>query len=90
MKIDELEWNDNNIEHIACHNVNPEEVEDICFGAHISCKEKKQRYILSGQTASGRYLNVVVEKIGKTLFRPITAFEMSDKYKYRYRKKFRK
>ncbi len=90
MLISELEWDDDNIGHIARHNVNPKEVEDICFGLHISQKESELRYILSGQTVAGRYLNVVVERIGKGLFKPITAFEMSENYKRSYRKRLGK
>ncbi|MEK7353541.1 MAG: BrnT family toxin [Chloroflexota bacterium] len=90
MIINELEWEDQNIEHIARHIVNPQEVEDVCFGLHISENAGNERYILSGQTAGGRYLNVVIERVGKGLFRPITAFEMSEDYKRRYRKRLRK
>ena len=89
MKIDSLYWDDENIEHISKHNVNPQEVEDVCFGTHIIEKEGGQRYILSGQSANGRYLNVVIERVGKGLFRPIAAFEMSENYKRRYRKRLR-
>ena len=88
--ISELLWDDENIQHIALHSVNPQEVEDVCFGVHISAREREQRYILSGQSAGGRYLNVVVERMGKGLFKPITAFEMSESYKRRYRKRLRK
>jgi len=88
--ISELLWDDENIQHIAHHSVNPQEVEDVCFGIHISVREREQRYILSGQSAGGRYLNVVIERVGKGLFRPITAFEMSESYKRRYRKSLRK
>ncbi len=87
MKIDSLYWDDENIEHISKHNVNPQEVEDICFGTHIIRREGDRRYILSGQSANGRYLNVVIERVGKGLFKPITAFEMSESYKRRYRKR---
>ena len=90
MIIGDLQWDDENSTHIARHNVNPQEVHDICFGLHISSRESNQRYILSGQTADGRYLNVVIERVGKGLFRPITAFEMSESYKSRYKKRFRK
>lgn len=89
MKIDNLAWDDENIEHIARHNVNPREVEDVCFMTHIFRKEGKQRYILSGQSADGRYLNVVIERVNKGMFRPITAFEMSENYKRRYRRRLR-
>lgn len=90
MKIAELHWDDENIEHIARHNVNPQEVEEVCFGVHIIGKEKGQRYILSGQSAAGKFLNVVIEQVGKGIFRPITAFEMSENYKKRYRRKLKK
>lgn len=90
MIIGELEWDDENVEHIARHGVNPDEVEDICFGLNLSEKEGRQRYILSGQTRGGRYLNVVIERVGGGLFRLITAFEMSEGFKARYRKKMGK
>ncbi len=89
MKIDSLYWDDENIEHISKHNVNPKEVEDVCFGTHIIRRERDRRYILSGQSANGRYLNVVIERVSKGLFRLITAFEMSENYKRRYRKRLR-
>lgn len=90
MFIGELEWDDENIEHIARHNVSPNEVEDVCFGIHLSIKESGQRYILSGQTETGRYLNVVIERIRRGLFRPITAFQMSENYKARYKRRMGK
>jgi len=90
MRIGELEWDDNNIEHIAQHGVTPQEVEDVCFGFHIYVREDGQRFVISGQSASGRYLNVVVERVGKGAFKPITAFEMSESYKRRYKKRLGK
>jgi hypothetical protein len=90
LRISELEWDDENIEHIAWHDVNPEEVEDVCFGTHLSRRESNRRYVLSGQTAAGKHLNVVIEQVGKGLFRPITAFAMSERYKRRYKKRVRK
>jgi uncharacterized DUF497 family protein len=83
----ELEWDDENEEHILRHNVNTEEVGDVCFGLNLSERESNSRYILSGQTRSGRYLNIVIERIGKGIFRPITAYEMDNSYKARYRKR---
>lgn len=90
MKIDELLWEDERIEHIASHNVNPKEVEDVCFGLHLSKKAGGRRYVVSGQSLQGRYLNIVVERLGKGLFRPVTAFEMSKNYKRIYKKRIRK
>ncbi|TET42158.1 MAG: hypothetical protein E3J66_04085 [Dehalococcoidia bacterium] len=89
MKIEELEWDDQNIEHIAKHEVTPQEVEDVCFGLHISQRVGERRHVLSGQSSAGKYLNVVVERLGGQRFRPITAFEMSDNYKRTYKKRLR-
>lgn len=61
MKIDVLEWDDENIEHIARHNINPQEVEDVCFGTHLYKRDRPNIYILSGQSSNGRCLNVVIE-----------------------------
>jgi uncharacterized DUF497 family protein len=83
----DLEWDDENVEHIARHAVNPGEVEDACFGTHLSRSAGGQRYVISGQTAGGRYLNVVIERVGRGMFRTITAFEMSEDYRRRYRKR---
>lgn len=90
MRIDELEWDEENSLHISRHKVTPGEVEDICFGLHVAECEEGGRHILSGQTDGGRYLNVVVERIGRGVFRPVTAFEMSEGYKRRYRQRMKK
>jgi uncharacterized DUF497 family protein len=87
VRIVELEWDDVNIGHIARHNVTPKEIEDVCSGLNISEKQGNNRYILSGQSGEGRYLNVVVERIRKGLFRPITAYQMNERQKARYRKR---
>lgn len=90
MLIQGLNWDDENIEHINKHNVSPSEVEDVCYGIHFSRRESKGRYILSGQSTSGRYLNVVLELVNDAIYRPITAFDMSENYKLRYRKRLGK
>lgn len=89
MYIEALQWDDINIEHIAKHCVTPAEVSDVCYGTHIAVKDKdnNNRYILSGQDSTGRYLNVVLEKLPKAEYRPITAFEMSEQCKRIYIKK---
>ena len=87
MRITELMWDDSNVGHIARHRVNPHEVEDICFDPHISVKSELHKYVLSGQTQTGRYINVVVERVDKEIFRPITAFGMSENYKKAYKRR---
>jgi hypothetical protein len=84
LRIDQLQWDDSNTRDKPWHRMNMGEVEDICFGVHIAGKEPGGRYVLSGQAAGGSYLNVVIDRVGKGLFRPITAFEISERYKSRF------
>jgi len=80
--IRELEWDDDNIEHIHHHKVSPVEVEDVCFGL-------RYRYVLYGQTRAGRYLKVVLQRLQGNRFRPITAFDMSDEDKAHCRRRLK-
>ncbi len=89
MFINRLDWNENNVIHIARHNVEPFEVEEFCRNDHRALKEGQDRYILSGMTDAGRFLFVVLQKLDEGRYRPITAFEMSETYKRRYRKRLR-
>lgn len=89
MIINDLLWDDKNVEHIAAHGVSPAEVEDVCFGLNYCKKEGQCRYLLRGQTADGKYLMVAVESIGMGVFRPITAFEMTKGYKSGFRRQQR-
>jgi uncharacterized protein len=42
MRIYEFIWNPNRIDHIARHNVTPEEVEETCFGIALVQRAKSQ------------------------------------------------
>jgi uncharacterized DUF497 family protein len=86
VRIDSLEWDENNTGHIARHGIAPGEVEEICYGFHISKKESGLRYILAGKTGSGRYLDIVIERLAGNAYRPVTAFEMSQNYKASFRR----
>ncbi len=89
MKVGGLEWDDANIEHIGRHTITPAEVEDICFGTHIAYRGRHSRYVLYGQTSNGRHIRVVLVRLYGTMFRPVTAFDMSESEKRNYRKRFR-
>ncbi len=88
-----MDWDDNNVLYIAKRGISPREVEEVCYGLHLYKRDPdsksggKERYILSGQTDDGRYLDVVIERVHGTYFRPVTAFEMSENYKRSYRKR---
>jgi len=78
MRIRNLEWDEYRIEHIARHDVEPLEVWEVCQDPlHIAHREGRQRFRLYGQTAQGRYLFVVLEKLKGTVYKPITARDMT-------------
>ena len=90
MRIDELVWPDERIEHITRHGVTPEEVEEVCFGTPFVRKAKSEGqnpvYYVMGQTEAGRYLFCVVIPFADGNGYPVTAREMTSKEKHRYRK----
>jgi uncharacterized DUF497 family protein len=89
MKIYELVWPQDRIDHIARHGVTPEEVEEICFGPAFVQRAKSHggnpAYYVLGQTESGRYLFCVVIQFPDGRGYPITARPMADKEKQRYK-----
>jgi hypothetical protein len=60
MRIHELVWPQERIDHIALHGVTPEEVEEVCFGQPLVQRAKSEGenpvYYVLGQTEAGRYL----------------------------------
>ena len=88
MEIEEFEWNENNIEHIARHSVSPDEVEDVAFDDEpwIRKGRKRTRYML-GYTVAGRYLFTVYTLKDKGIAKVITSMDMDDKTRRLYRKR---
>ena len=89
MKIYKFIWNPDRIDHIARHNIIPEEVEETCFGVALVQRAKSKGenpvYYIFGQTQTGRYLFCVVIQFPDGRGYPITARPMTDKEKQRYR-----
>lgn len=87
----ELLWDDEAVEHVTRHNVTPAEVEDVVYEARsLILRTRQDRYMVYGQTNSGRYLKVVIEPLGRGCFYPITAYEMDDTDRQLYRRKSRR
>ncbi len=87
MFISELDWDDYRIEHIARHSIDPEEVWEVCLDSrHLAHREGPTRFRIYGQTRSGRYLFIVVERLQTTVYRPITARDMTEKEKQGFRR----
>jgi len=87
VKISCLHWDDVNIEHIARHGLSPVNIEEVCFGEHISFRGRQKRYILYGKTEGGMMIIVVLEQLSMQVFRPITARAMTEREKHHYRKR---
>ncbi|MCR4289587.1 MAG: BrnT family toxin [Candidatus Scalindua sp.] len=90
MKIHELIWPEDRIEHISRHGVDSEEVEEVCFGSalvqHAKSEGKNPVYFVLGQTEAGRYLFCVVIQFPDGIGYPVTARTMTNKEKRRYKK----
>ena len=52
----QFEWDEWNISHIAQHDVEPSEVEEVFEHFHIIRKTRQGRRIAYGQTLDGRHL----------------------------------
>ncbi len=89
MRIRELIWSDDRVDHIARHGVKPEEVEQVCFGHCLVQTAKSQGenpvYYVRGQTEVGRYLFCVVIQFPDGRGYIVTARPMTDREKLRYR-----
>jgi len=90
MRIHELVWPEDRVDHIARHGVIPEEVEEVCFGGPFVQRAKSLGknpvYYVLGQTAAGRYLFCVVIQFPDGRGYPVTARPMTDKERQRYQR----
>jgi len=85
MIIRSFDWDDTNLEHIARHRVEPEEVEEVFSGRRFVFGSRAERYAALGVTATGRHL-LVVFRIDSGVMRVITARDMTRAEKRRYRR----
>lgn len=75
----ELEWDDDNVDHLARHSISPEEVEELFASPVIRRRggtDAPDRFRYLGRTASGRYLAIIGQERTRTLIRPFTGWDM--------------
>lgn len=88
MKIHQIIWPEDRIDHIASHGIDPEEVEEVCFGQALVLRAKSKGenpiYYVLGQTAEGRYLFCVVIQFPDGNGYPVTARSMTRKERQRF------
>lgn len=72
----EFFWLDETIEHLAEHGVTPEEFEEVVSNPEeIGESRFSSRPCCWGETADGRYLFCVFEKLDDATILPITAYD---------------
>jgi len=81
MRIDDLEWTLDRVDHVARHGIKPEEVEEVLASTKVFKRGRAGVYEAWGQTESGRYLLVIVRYLGHNRAWPITARDMDENEK---------
>jgi uncharacterized DUF497 family protein len=82
-----FDWNDANRDHLAEHNITPQEAEEVLLGF---CAEDEQepvegepRTLALGVTVQGRFLAIAYTERDKKI-RPITGWDMTKKELRKY------
>jgi uncharacterized DUF497 family protein len=75
----EIEWDDDNVEHLARHGITADEVEEL-FDAPVVRRrggtDAPDRFRVLGRTASGRYLGIIYQQRARGVIRPFTGWDM--------------
>lgn len=88
-----LLWRPDRIEHIARHELTPEQVDEAVFedpdrkllrGPRSDRDRSRHIYYLYGRTRAGRYVLVVLLDLGEGQALPVTARDMSRTERRRY------
>ncbi len=80
-------WDEENMEHVAQHQVSPEEVEEALTGDPLVLRGPDGRYLAYGKTSSGRHLFAVYVSQARGRVRVLTAREMTEKETRLYRRR---
>jgi uncharacterized protein len=78
-------WDEQNIDHIADHGVEPYEAEYVIANAKLTRKVGQGKYIAYGQTDAGRYLVVIFAPKEQKRLRVVTARDMTPNEKHNIR-----
>ena len=82
-----FDWDRANTEHIASHDVSPDEVEQVFVNDEMDIDYDviggEERWTVVGQTDQARVL-IVVYTMRDDLVRPVTAFEAGSRMRDRY------
>ncbi len=78
MRIEEFEWDDGNVLHLALgHGIEPEEAEEVLAVAPLFRRTKRGHCAVFGRSRGGRLLVLIFEMRGGRRARVITGWDMS-------------
>ena len=81
-----FDWDEANIEHIGRHRFAPDEVEEVFAEGCAVRRGRGGRHLAYGRTLDGRMTIVVFQRLRGRHIRVITAREMTDNERRRYRR----
>ena len=88
MRIEEILWPEDRVEHIARHGVDPDEFEEVCFGRSFVLRARSEGqnpvYQILGETEPGRMLLCIVIQFPDGKAYPVTARPMTEQELRRY------
>jgi uncharacterized DUF497 family protein len=87
--IDELIWDEWNINHIKKHNVKSNEVEEACDNLIEVFESYNNRLIILGKTDKKRILAIIMAQIDKNSYYVVTARDASRKERKLYEHKIK-
>ncbi len=73
----DIEWDEESVNHIWRHRIEPEEVEETLRGRYTFRRGRSATYYVLGQSGSGRYLFIVLSRKSSGCYRVITARDMT-------------
>ena len=82
-----IEWDEDSIDHIWKHHVEPEEVEETIEGRHFFRKGREGTYYVLGRSDGGRYLFVVLARKPSRNYRVVTSRDMTAVERRSFRRK---
>jgi uncharacterized DUF497 family protein len=89
VKAASFEWDEQNVGHIAFHQVETDEAEAAFHNAPLILRTGDGKYLAYGQTHEGRYLLVVFVRKPGSLIRVVTARDLVNDEKKQLRRRRR-
>jgi uncharacterized DUF497 family protein len=82
-----IDWDEDSIDHIWKHHVEPEEVEETLGGRYFFRRGRERTYYVLGRSESGRYLFVVLSRKPSGNYRVVTTRDMTAAERQWFRKR---